>query len=359
MIPGRATPEGTAAFAKKHADDWRTSMGLTHSSLGIGTYTGNADPVTDGRYTAAAVRAMELGVNVIDTAINYRHQRSERNMGAAMKEAIDKGIVTRDQIIVCTKGGFISGDMGPATQEWFDETYLKPGIIKVEDIVAKSHCMTPKYLDHEIEQSRQNLGLETIDVYYLHNPETQLSEIVADDFYPRLTEAFRTLEKAADDGKIGCYGVATWEAFRVPDADGAFMSMERVVQCAEEAGGKDHRLRVVQFPFNLALPEAYRAETQPKGTTALKAATDLGLTVFTSVVLAQGQLVGQFSPEFRDKFSGLKKDAQRCIQWARSTPGVAAPLCGMKDVEHVEENRRVAAVPPLTAEEVNSFFEGA
>ena len=362
MISGHATPEGTAAFAKKHADDWRTSLGLTHSSLGIGSYTGNADPVTDGRYAAAAVRSMELGVNVIDTAINYRHQRSERNMGAALQQAIDRGVVSRDQVIVCTKGGFVSGDMGPATREWFEETYLNPGIVKVEDIVARSHCMTPKYLSHEIDQSRANLGLETIDVYYVHNPETQLSEVVPDEFYPRLTEAFRVLEAAVKEGKIGCYGAATWQAFRVPDADPGFLSLERIVKCAEEAGGKDHHFRVIQLPYNLALPEAYRAETQPQGdapATALRVAADLGLTVFTSVALAQGQLIGQFAPEFRDKFPGLKTDAQRCIQFARSTPGVAAPLCGMKDVEHVEENRRVATVPPLSPEAVDSFFEGA
>ena len=89
MIKGHATPDGTAAFAKRHpalaAGHWRPVLGLTLSSFGLGTYLGNADPVTDGRYAAAAARALELGLNVIDTATNYRYQRSERNVGAALK----------------------------------------------------------------------------------------------------------------------------------------------------------------------------------------------------------------------------------------------------------------------------------
>ena len=153
MMKGHATAEGTAAFAAKHAH-FQPALGLSLSSIGMGSYLGNADPVTDGKYAASAVRALELGINVFDSAINYRFQRSERNLGAGLKKAVEAGLISREQVFVCTKGGFISGDWGPPEKKWFEETYLKPGVIKVEDVVAPGHCMTPAYLKHEVDQSR-------------------------------------------------------------------------------------------------------------------------------------------------------------------------------------------------------------
>src|SRR6185436_19498687 len=109
MIKGKATPDGTAAYAKKqtraHAGHWKSAMGLTLSSLGMGSYLGNADPVSDGKYAACAEKSLANGINVLDSAINYRYQRSERNLGLGLKKAIDAGVVARDQVLICTKGG--------------------------------------------------------------------------------------------------------------------------------------------------------------------------------------------------------------------------------------------------------------
>lgn len=362
MIKGRATAEGTAAFAKHrpgaHERHWKSALGLTLSSLGMGSYLGNADPITDGKYAAALGKALEKGINVIDSAINYRYQRSERNLGAGLKQAIEGGAVSRDQVLVCTKGGFVAGDMGPPTKEWFEENFLKPGVVTPADFVAGAHCMTPKYLRHEVDQSLRNFGVETIDVYYVHNPETQMAAVGEAEFYVRLTAAFRELEAIADEGKIQVYGVATWHAFRVPPAHESFVSLRKTLACAEAAGGSNHRFRVIQLPFNFGLPEALTQPSQEvhdHPAAAIDAAREAGLAVFTSVPLMQGQLLGRFGPEFRTKFPGLKTDAQRCLQFVRSTPGVTAPLCGMKDVAHVEENAALCAAAPFTTEEFHAL----
>ena len=363
MITGKATPEGTATYAKNHPKaherHWKSSLGLTLSSLGMGSYLGNADPITDGKYAAALVKAFENGINVVDSAINYRYQRSERNLGVGLQKAIDAGFVQRDQVLLCTKGGFIAGDLGPPTKEWFEETYLKPGIITPADFVAGSHCMAPRYLRHEIEQSLRNFGVETIDVYYVHNPETQLPEVGETEFYARLTAAFRELEACVAEGKIQVYGTATWHGYRVPPAHEAAVSLEKTIACARAAGGESHHFRVVQFPFNFGLPEALAHASQTIGGRkcgAIDASRSAGLTVFTSVPLMQGQLLGRFGPEFRTKFPGLKTDAQRCLQFVRSTPGVTAPLCGMKDVAHVEENSALCAAAPFSVEEFDALI---
>ena len=67
----------------------------------------------------------------------------------------------RDEIVVSTKAGFLTPGAVPE--------FLKP-----EDVVGGMHSMAPDFLADQIDRSRANLGVDTIDVFYLHNPETQL-----------------------------------------------------------------------------------------------------------------------------------------------------------------------------------------
>ncbi|MGB6882631.1 MAG: aldo/keto reductase, partial [Candidatus Acidiferrum sp.] len=109
-----ATLDATKRYANRfagHAADghFREAQGLVFSSLGIGTYLGQPDPKIDASYTAAIVAAAESGINFIDAAINYRFQRSERNIGAAIQQLATKGF-SREELVVCTKGGYLTPD---------------------------------------------------------------------------------------------------------------------------------------------------------------------------------------------------------------------------------------------------------
>ena len=88
-----------------------------------------------------------------------------------------------------------------------------------------------------IDQSRANLGLETIDFYYLHNPESQVAAVGREEFRRRLEAAFALLEQKAADGAIGCYGVATWNGLRAQPAEPAFLSLAEMIAAAERIGG--------------------------------------------------------------------------------------------------------------------------
>ena len=88
---GCASTQGTDKYRERFQnlaakDHFRDAQHLQLSSIGIGTYLGNADEETDRRYAEAVVRTVELGANVIDSAANYRFQRSERSVGAAINE---------------------------------------------------------------------------------------------------------------------------------------------------------------------------------------------------------------------------------------------------------------------------------
>jgi aryl-alcohol dehydrogenase-like predicted oxidoreductase len=373
-IKGHATEEGTARFVERARGEggaavghFRRQQGLWLSSVGIGTYLGGWDEETDRAYEDAVARAAALGANVIDTAANYRFQRSERSIGAALGRLVEGGAAARDELVVCTKGGYLPFDGEPpagqsGVRAYVEETFVKPGVASASDIVAGSHCMTPRYLAHQIEQSLRNLGLDTIDVYYVHNPETQAAVVGRDEFERRLRAAFEQLERSADEGRIRFYGVATWNGFRVDASERGYHALERVHALAREAaGGGEHRFRFVQLPFNLGMPEALTLDNQPfegARVSLLEAAKALGLTVVASASLLQGRVAQGLPDSIRRPLGSLQTDAQTALQFVRSTPGVTTALVGMARREHVEENLQLARVEPASTDDYQKIFAG-
>lgn len=349
-----ATPHGTQRYRDRFGHlpgHFRQQQGWWLSSIGIGTYLGEPDAATDAQYIAAVRRAVESGANVIDTASNYRFQRSERSIGAALAALFASGRAQRDEIVIASKGGYVPFDGGwPADPgRYIRETYLDTGIARPQDFVD-GHCMTPEYLWHQLDQSRRNLGVERIDVYYLHNPESHLDAIPRIDFRSRLRTAFEFLEEQVAQGWIQYYGTATWNGYRIsPQAD-EYLSLEDVLAVAREARGINHHCRFIQLPLNLALLEALTARNQRASgerMSALEAAQRFGVTVMCSAPLFQARLLGQLPDALRAQFGELATDAQRAIQFTRSAPGVATALVGMSRLEHVDENMATANVPPL------------
>ncbi len=365
----KATAEGTAQYKDRFSNQladghFRQSQNLWMSSIGLGSYLGNADERTDEGYREAVKRAAELGCNVFDSAANYRFQRSERSFGQAFAELFAAGTRKREEIVVTTKGGFLpfDGAMPRSRQEmtaYLEETFVKPGVCRIEDFVQGSHCMTPGYLEHQLDQSLRNLKLECVDVYYLHNPESQLAEVSPEEFYRRLRAAFEFLESAVTAGKMAMYGTATWNGYRVPSNSREFLSLERIVQTAREVAGNKHHFKVVQLPLNLAMIEAFTNANQTlngKNATLLEAAAEFDVTVMASGSILQSKLSVGLPPVMKEAFPGLKTDVQRAIQFVRSTPGVTTALVGMSRTEHVEENLEVAKSVPAAMENYLKLF---
>ncbi|MFQ5829800.1 MAG: aldo/keto reductase [Candidatus Methylomirabilia bacterium] len=368
-IPGFANAEGTGAYrgrqvSRADSKHFRIFEDLTLSSLGIGTYLGGENALTDRLYRDAVVRAVELGANVIDTAINYRHQRSERAIGEALAALVGSGRLKREEIVVATKGGFIpfDGSVPADVKAYFAETYLRSGLIRPNEIAAGCHCMTPRYLEDQIERSRHNLGLETLDVYYLHNPETQLPEVGRAAFLGRMREAFAFLESAVDSGRIRRYGTATWSGYRQSRDASDYLSLAELEALAREVAGERHHFRIIQLPYNLAMTEAFTHTNQVvngQSVSTLEAARRLGIYVCASVPLYQGQLTQKLPAVTNEFLPGLETNAQRALQFVRSTPGVGTALVGMKQAFHVEENLIIAEFPPVPWSDFRRLFQDA
>src|SRR6266852_112801 len=316
-----ATKEGTTRYAQKFAGraaegHFRETQRMALSSIGMGTYLGQPDAKTDEGYAAAAVAAVEGGINVIDTAINYRFQRSERSIGAALQQLAAKGL-GREEIVVCTKGGYLTPDgaMPGDANEYFFREYIQPGVFSAKDIAAGSHCMTPKFLKNQLGRSLKNLSVECVDVYYLHNPETQLSEVPKEEFLNRIREAFTFLESAVEAGEIQYYGMATWNGFLQDASARDALQLGEVTHIAQEIAGGRHHFRFVQLPFNLAMTEALTLGNQSirgRDRTVMEAASDLDITLIASASLLQGQV-------------------------AKNLPGFVAEALGLENEEHTSE----------------------
>ncbi len=369
LEPGWATAAGTMRYAQRFMagsgegraarGHFRERQGVWMSSLGIGTYLGEADEATDADYRKAIVEAVESGSNVIDTAINYRLQRSERSVGAALEELWGKGY-RREELVVCTKAGFLTpdGEMPADASEYFYRTYVLPGILKAEDVAAGCHAMSPEYLADQLARSRRNMGLDCVDVFYLHNPETQLGEIDRGKFMERVAAAFGWMESAVREGWIRYYGMATWTGFRQAEGAQDYLPLEGIAKVAQEAGGEGHHFRFVQLPFNLAMPEALLLKNQRsagKPASMTQAAGALGITLVGSASLLQGQLSRKL-PAAVVAALGLATDPLRALQFARSAPGMATALVGMRSAEHARSNLELAGIPPATRDEILRVF---
>ncbi len=361
-----STSAGTLSFAREAVESkgidrahYREIAGLALSSLGMGTYLGALDSRTDSLVESAVVASIKSGaINVVDTAINYRYQKAERSVGRAIKSLISDGSIERGGVFLSTKNGYLAPDADHphGADRYIQDELLDNGIMSREDIIDSSHCMTERYLSHELDRSLANLQLDCVDLLYIHNAaESQIPAVGKREFMRRLHEAFSFFEGVRKEGKTMYYGMATWDCFRIAETEGGHMELEETLEVAREVGGAQNGFKFVQFPFNVAMPEAFATKTQKvrgDSVSLLEACVRLGIGNFTSVPLMQGRLLEHPKiPEI-----GSLTRAQVNLQFARSAFGIIAPLAGHKRPSHVSENIALAKVPPLTEDEFRKYF---
>jgi len=362
MINGFATEEGTSNFAKNSGVDpknYRVVRGLTLSNVGIGTYLGQPDSETDKLVKNAVKKSIISGINVIDTAINYRAQKAERSVGQAISELIDEHKISRNEVFVSTKNGYVTndGDVQEDFWQYVKREYVSNGVIGEGDISSGYHCMTLPYLEDQLNRSLKNLGLDCVDLLYLHNAvEGQVQDITKEQFLKNLKDVFEFYEKKRKEEKIRFYGMATWECYRVDPDNPQFLSLENTLDLAKQVGGENHGFRFIQLPYNLYLDQALMKKNQTvngKQISILDAANEFGIGVFTSVPLMQGKLL---APGVMPEFGNLKPSL-RALQFIRSSPGVLAPLVGHKLEPHVSENLEIMKIPPIDKNEFSSLLK--
>ena len=252
-----ATKEATFAYLKqfkKYSKDfYRFDGEVFVSSLGLGTF--RKEPYREENYVINYKESVKLavlkGINLIDTAINYRYQTSEREIGEALSELFYEKKATREQLVITSKAGFVPLDFpfpkNPYT--WIEQNVIDKNLASKEEIIVDQHCMTPDYLRWSVENSLKNLGLKTLDILFLHNPEMQLGYIDYEELKKRVKKAFELFEQLVKEGKIRNYGIATWNGFLYDETHKEYLSLKDMVEIALEAGGANHRHTVFQIKW--------------------------------------------------------------------------------------------------------------
>jgi aryl-alcohol dehydrogenase-like predicted oxidoreductase len=372
-LDGYATSTGTKEFAEQAyrkgipSTHFRNFNGLVLSSIGLGTYLGQETTKDDEAVENAVYESISSNaVNVIDTAINYRAMRSERSIGKALLHLTKDETVSRDQLFICSKNGYITNDGEYPTIDVLDyiqRMYISTGIIKTNDISSGYNVMNPNYIERCIDKSLANMHLAAIDLMYIHNAfESWHQDVNKEEFMEMLANVFEVYEKYRSHNKIRYYGMATWTCFRVPSTSKEYLSLEEVVKLAAKVGGSQHGFKFIQLPYNLAYSEALMLKNQSVGSeknlSTLEAAKLLNVKVFASVPLLQGRLLRAKIPDYM----GISHQVTKLIQIVRSSPSVIAPLMGYKTTEHIQDNLKIANIPPLSESEfvnaVRDLLEG-
>ena len=368
-MKAHATKEGTFSYLKqfpKYSKDfYRFDGDVFVSSLGLGTF--RKEPYREENYIVNYKDAVKMavlnGINLIDTAINYRYQTSEREIGEALKELFADGSAVREQLVVTSKAGFLPLDF-PFPEnpyQWIEEHVLAPGLATKEEVVVDQHCITPAYLRWSVEQSLKNLQLETIDVFFLHNPEMQLGYVEYKTLKKRIKKAFELFEKLVEEGKIRHYGIASWNGFLYDESHTEYLSLKDMVAIAEEAGGKGHHFKYIQSPYNIAKTQArsYSNQKGPDGRyyTLMQAAHGYGLKMMGSSSLLQANIFkSRFDPKVGELLGTSElNDLASALQFARMGHVVSA-LFGTVDPQHVEDNLMLAYLPNAKPDNVAKLF---
>ncbi len=356
LLPGRATNRGTRDFARRQdcADDhFLRPDDLWLSSIALGTLRGRPGGVDDLLYRSVVGDYVDLGGNVLSTALSDRMQTSERAVGHALRRVIREGAASREEIVVVSKGGALTPDpdfaRDPARAHHdLVASYIETGILDPND-VTRGHSIAPRFLLDQIERSRRNLGLETIDYYLIQEPEIHLRALGADGFRRALSAAFEAMEAAVSKGWIAAYGLSTWDGFLLPDSDRSHLSIVDLFDVALDVGSADHHLRAIQLPYGLAMGEGAILESQlgPDGhcRAILDSLADTGTAVFASAPLYGGRLVGHVPDFVRRAFPEAPGDALSALQFVRSTTGISSVVVGMREAAHVEENMTLRSIP--------------
>ena len=274
-IAGHATPGGTASYVARilaspspthptsHGYTTMGSTGLTTSRLGFGGYRID---ISSDTHRQALLKALREGCNLIDTSTNYADGGSERLVGSVLSDCIKGNEVTREEVIVVSKIGYVQGQNLKRAEAREKAGNPFPEMVKYGDGIW--HCLHPEFLEEQLTLSLDRLGVATLDVCLLHNPEYFLSDAknrklpidsktlrdLRTTFYQRLQQAFVYFEQQIATGRLQFYGVSSNTCTAKPN-DPEATSLSRMLEAAQAAAKElnqtTHHFRVLQLPMNV------------------------------------------------------------------------------------------------------------
>ncbi|CAA9217281.1 MAG: L-fuco-beta-pyranose dehydrogenase [uncultured Chloroflexi bacterium] len=287
----------------------KTPLRVSRLSLGGAPFA--QLPEESGEQTTHEIvqRAFALGIRAFDTAPLYGAGRSERWVGAALRQ------LPRDEIVVATKvGRLVRPDEQGAAKPQFDFSF---------DATLRS-----------LEESLDRLGLDRVDVLHIHDPDQHYDDAIAG--------AYRALDRLRSEGTISAVGAGMNQA-----AMEARFAREGNFDAFLLAG------RYTLLDNATALPELLPLCVEKRISLYIGGVYNSG--ILTNPVPGANFNYRPAAPEWVEKAQRLKAVCDRhdtplmaaAIQFPAAHPAVATVLTGVRSVAELEENERMArhAVP--------------
>jgi aryl-alcohol dehydrogenase-like predicted oxidoreductase len=279
-------PEKNSISSRRYPDIKYKTLGKTGYNASICGFGCYRIDIGVRSHEKALTKALRSGINIIDTSANYSDGGSEKLIGKIVRELIETNKISRDEIIIVSKGGYIQGSNYDMALEREKKGKPFPEVTKCAPDLW--HCIHPEFLEDQIKRSLDRLNLERIDIYLLHNPEYFLTySLIKDEerrkkeYYRRIEQAFIHLEKEVSEGRINYYGISS-NTFGLPSDKSNFTSLEKVIAIANNISDKN-RFAVVQFPLNLFEQGGTINKNQGSGTkTFLHSAEESNLGVLVN-----------------------------------------------------------------------------
>ena len=301
----------------------------TMTKLILGTHLGDFSDEVSLSYQQAVSFALQNGINSIDGAINYRGMRSEKDEGTAIRQLIQDGKLKREELCVSSKAGLLFGDITEKLNpRMYLEKILKPQGISEADFFeydGLSQTLNPVFFEIALAKSRRNLGLETLDIHFIHIPEITRSGISQADFYDRMERLFRWYEEKVQEGKIRQFGIALEFMGKEPGESRWHFELEELMNRALKAGNGRTHFKHVIYEYNILCPypKSVASQTVENRILALAdACRRLGLETEASMPFAMGSA-------FRDH------SVQELLAFALG--GADHVIVGSRNKDHIRE----------------------
>ncbi len=202
----------------------------------------------NGIYKETLYRALNSGIEFIDTSGAYGNGASEIVIGEALAEYTSHYPHKKDSIVLCTKMGVVQGATLQELQIRAQMGHKMPGTYKINDRL--SYCLTPEFIESQLTLSLRRLQRDQVSLVLLQNPEHLLRVLKSKEaFKGYLKRAFEHLEVEVARGRISHYGISS-SAFLKKEIAQDFLNLDEIMAIAESIS-KKHHFSVVQVPFNL------------------------------------------------------------------------------------------------------------
>jgi len=308
---------------------------LHYSKVGIGTYLGDLSESVDDKIYNVIIKAIKNGINLIDTAPNYRCERSEMIIGKVVSDS------NRKDLIISTKVGFLPFKQQEPENynKYFQDRFINSGIINTSDIYGDWQSFHPDYIEWQLNESLNRLNTDYIDIYYLHNPDELLDYISLDKFYSIISNAFEFLNKMILLGKIKYIGISTWNGFLKNENK---VDLNKIISIAKNTLDSD-KFKFIQVPYNLAMTDYLTKKNQidsknNKNCSLIYLANSYNIDVMTSAPFYHGKLINIDLPEkIKNMFYNVKNNAELSLKFSLSNPGSNAVLTGVTNTSHLQE----------------------